>query len=218
MARARSGAATLACHLTVMDPASEESEQRIVELIRQGEQHGFVLLLQHHGGRIAGYLRHHFPSLDDHDVQDVLADAMLTLVDSFDARRGSLPAWFLFLARQRAVGRLRAGRSRPRVESLTPDVDPADMQATPLENLATQERWLEVEEVIRSLSTLERAVVEADLEEGSSASADDMAHRLQTTPGSVYAARQRARRKLLARCPWIGQVLMGRSKGNGSAE
>jgi DNA-directed RNA polymerase specialized sigma24 family protein len=201
-----------------MDQASDGTEQQIFQLMRQGEQHGFALLLQNYGGRVAGYLRQHFPALDDHDVQDVLADAMLTLVDSFDSSRGTLAAWFLFLARQRAVGRLRAGRSRPHLEPWTPDVEPVDKQATPLENLATQERWLEVEEVIRSLSSLEQAVVEADLDEGGAALAEDIATRLQTTPGSVYAARQRARRKLLARCPWIRAMLAERGKTHGTTE
>jgi RNA polymerase sigma factor (sigma-70 family) len=187
--------------------SAQQAEQQIIQLIRQGEQSGFALLLQSYGGRIAGYLRQRFPSLDDHDIQDLLADAMLTLVDSFDSSRGSLAAWFLFLARQQAVGRLRAGRSRPHTEALTADDEPLDTQATPLENMATQERWLEVEEVIRSLSSLEQAVVEADLDEGGAAAAEDLANRLRTTPGSVYAARQRARRKLLIRCPWINEVL-----------
>ena len=34
-------------------------------------------------------------------------------------------------------------------------------------------------------------------------------------PGSVYAARQRARRKLLARCPWISEMLGERGSSNG---
>ncbi|MHB8968956.1 MAG: RNA polymerase sigma factor [Pirellulaceae bacterium] len=205
-----------------MDPANEGTEQQaqqhIVQLIRQGEQSGFALLLQNYGGRIAGYLGQRFPSLDDHDIQDVMADAMLALVDSFDSRRGSLAAWFLLLARQRAAGRLRSGRSRPRMEPLTAQDEPPDVRATPLENMATQERWLDVEEVIRSLSTLEQAVVEADLDEGGAAAAEDLANRLHTTPGSVYAARQRARRKLLMRCPWINEVLGERGLTNGSAE
>ena len=101
---------------------------------------------------------------------------------------------------------------------MTAEIEPLDTQATPLENMATQERWLDVEEVIRSLSTLEQAVVEADLDEGGAASAEDLANRLHTTPGSVYAARQRARRKLLIRCPWINEVLGERGLINGSAE
>jgi RNA polymerase sigma factor (sigma-70 family) len=195
------------CHALAMDRPSEGQEQQIARWIRQGESRGFSLLMQHYGGRVAGFLRQRFPSLDDHDVHDALADAMLALADSFDPDRGSLPAWFLFLAQQRAVGRLRTQRSQPLWVSWTVDLEPADAGATPLEELATHERLLEMEEVIRSLSRLEQAVVQADLDEGGAVSAQDLAMRLHTTAGSVYAARQRARRKLLARCPWISQML-----------
>jgi RNA polymerase sigma factor (sigma-70 family) len=203
------------CYPWAMDRPSEANEQQIARWIREGEPRGFALLLRHYGGRIAGCLRRRFPSLDDHDVHDVLADAMLALADSFDASRGSLPAWFLFLAHQRAVSRLRTHRSQTLWESWGSDFEPADDRATPLEELATRERLLEVDEVIRSLSTLEQAVVKTDLDEGHSVSAQDLATRLHTTAGSVYAARQRARRKLLARCPWIGEMLGEKGSFNG---
>jgi RNA polymerase sigma factor (sigma-70 family) len=198
-----------------MDRPSAGHEQQIARWMRQGESRGFSLLMQQYGGRVAGFLRQRFPSLDDHDIHDVLADAMLALADSFDPARGSLPAWFLLLARQRAVSRLRTQRPQSLGESLTSDIEPADSAATPLEELATHERLLEVEEVIRSLSTLEQAVVQADLEEGGTVPAQDLASRLHTTVGSVYAARQRARRKLLARCPWINEMLGERGPSHG---
>lgn len=203
------------CHLWAMDRPSAGYEQQIAQWLRQGESRGFSLLMQHYGGRVAGFLRQRFPSLDDHDIHDVLADAMLALADSFDASRGSLPAWFLLLAHQRAVRRLRTQRSQPLWESWGSDFEPADTGATPLEKLATRERLLEVQEVIRSLSTLEQAVVQTDLDEGRAVSAQDLATRLHTTAGSVYAARQRARRKLLARCPWISEMLGERGSCNG---
>ena len=212
---AGSGLGCRACHLWAMDRPSEGHEQQIARWMRQGESRGFTLLMQHYGGRIAGLLRQRFPSFDDHDIHDVLADAMLALADSFDPSRGSLPAWFLLLAHQRAVSRLRTQRSQPRWESWTSDFEPADSGATPFEELATHERLLEVEEVMRSLSTLEQAVVQADLEAGRAVSAQDLATRLHTTAGSVYAARQRARRKLLARCPWISEMLGERGSSNG---
>ena len=163
--------------------------------------------MEHYGGRVAGYLRQRFPSLDDHDIHDVVADAVLGLADSFDASRGSLAAWFLLLAHQRAVRRLRTQRRAAQWESWSDDGEPAGAGLTPLEELATRERLCEVDEVIQSLSTLEQAVVKADVEAGGSVPAEDLALRLRTTAGSVYAARQRARRKLLSRCAWISPML-----------
>jgi len=195
------------CHPRAMDRPSEAQDQQIARWMRQGESRGFTLLMQHYGGRVAGFLRQRFPSFDEQAIHDVLADAMLALADSFDPTRGSLAAWFLLLAHQRAVSRLRADRSEPQWESWTSDCEPAAADATPLEHLATHERLLEVEKIVRSLPALEQAVVEADWEEGRAVSAQELATRLQTTAGSIYAARRRARQKLLARCPWINRML-----------
>ncbi|MCU0959255.1 MAG: hypothetical protein MUF48_04055 [Pirellulaceae bacterium] len=190
-----------------MNRAPDERDVQLVESLRRGEPEAYAELLERHGGRVGGYLRRRFPTLDEHALQEALADALLAIGESFDARRGTLPAWFLFLAHQQAVARIRSRRSRPAWESLEADREPAARTGTPLEQLVTEERVHEMEQVIGSLSTLEQAVIEADLAEGGAMSADQLAARLQTTPGSVYAARQRARRKLLARCAWIRTLL-----------
>lgn len=192
-----------------MNRAPDERESQIVESLRRGEPQGIADLLAHYGGRVTGYLRRRFPALDDHALQEALADAVLAVGESFDARRGTLSAWFLFLAHQRAVAVIRSWRSRPVCESLDADLHAEGGTSPPLDQLVTEERVQEIEQVIQSLSTLEQAVIEADLAEGGAAPADVLAARLATTPGSVYAARQRARRKLLARCAWI-QALLGR--------
>ncbi len=196
-----------------MDRPSEEHERQIARWLRQGEPRGVSHVLEHYGPRVAGYLRRRFPSLDDHGLHDVLADAVLALADSFDADRGSLAAWLLLLAHQRAVSRLRTQRTAPRWESWDDSmVEPASAAITSLEELVIQERLTQVDEIIGSLSVLEQAVVRADLDAGRCVPAADLAPRLHTTAGSVYAARQRARRKLVARCPWIRQML-GDKKG-----
>lgn len=194
------------------------TDQQIVQRMRQGDPQGFAQLLECYGGRVAAYLRKTFPSLDEHDVQDALADAVLKVAASFDSGRGSLPAWFLFLARQEAVAQLRSAARKPILESLTDANELAGWQRSPLDDLVGAERWAQVEEVISSLSVLEQAVVEADLNEGAAATAEELAGRLRTTPGSVYAARRRARRKLLARCGWIRDLLRERGETHESGE
>jgi DNA-directed RNA polymerase specialized sigma24 family protein len=190
-----------------MNRAEDDRDQQLVESTRRGEPWGYAGTLERYGGRVTGYLRRRFPTLDEHELQDTLSDALLASAESFDAGRGTLPAWFLFLAHQQAVARIRSRRSRPAWESLEADRAPASGRGTPLDQLVTEERVHEMEHVIQSLSTLEQAVIEADLAEGGAVAAEDLADRLQTTPGSVYAARQRARRKLLARCTWIKAML-----------
>ncbi len=201
-----------------MDESSPGTDLQIVQQMRQGDPLGFARLLECYGGRVAAYLRKTFPTFDEHDVQDALADAVLKVAASFDSQRGSLPAWFLFLARQEGVARLRSSGGKPTVGSLAEADEPASSQRSPLDDLVGAERWAEVEEVIGSLSVLEQAVVQADLNEGGAASAEELAVRLRTTPGSVYAARRRARRKLLARCGWIRDLLRVRGETHESGE
>jgi RNA polymerase sigma factor (sigma-70 family) len=193
-----------------MDHTPDERDPLIVASMRAGDPQAYATMLELYGGRVAGYLRQRFPAMDEHDLQDALADALLAVAESFDGQRGSLPAWFLFLAHQQAVGRWRSRQARPDWEPLAGHPEPAAGNATPLQELATVERMHEVEKVIQSLSKLEQAVIRADVAEGGATSADALAERLQTTPGSVYAARQRARRKLWERCAWIQDMLRER--------
>ncbi len=188
--------------------SSDVSDLQIAELIRDDSQQGFTLLLRQYGGRIRGYLRARFPSLDEHEVQDALTDAMLALATTFDASRGTLPAWFLLLAHQRAVGRLRSRAFGVPVAEGGEDVlPPASGGASLLDELVSRERVREVHEAVASLPPLERAVVQADLEEGSAVAARRLAQQLGTTDGSIYAARKRARQKLMERCDWIRVIL-----------
>ena len=104
---------------------------------------------------------------------------------------------------QQAVGLLRSRKVTDATDALDRHTEPADRRGTPFDALVVHERLREVQEVLTTLSELERAVIEADLDEGSPVAADVLAARLKTTAGSVYAARRRARRKLMKRCSWI---------------
>ena len=77
----------------------------------------------------------------------------------------------------------------------------------PLGRLIAAERQAELYRVIASLPPLQRAVVEADLEEGRGVAAQQLAAQLGTTEGSIYAARRRARSTLLGQCSWIRDSL-----------
>jgi RNA polymerase sigma factor (sigma-70 family) len=192
-----------------MDQSGEASEQQIAQWIREDPQRGFTALLQHFGGRVKGYLRRRFPSLSADDIHDALSDAMLSLAATFDPSRGTLAAWFLFLAHQHAVATLRSGRARRVMQQLDGDSDPVDQQPSVMAQLLDQERRQEVREVLESLSELERGVIQADLDAARAVPADELSVRLKTTVGSVYSARRRARRKLLERCDWIRDGLAG---------
>ena len=136
-------------------PMAFSSDVEIAELLCADPERGFALLLRQHGGRIRGYLQRRFPSFDAVDVHDVITDALLALESSFDASRGSLAAWFLLLAHQRAVQLL---RSRKRSIATAGDGHAVEQPATGPDGLAgliTAERITELRQVVASLPALE---------------------------------------------------------------
>jgi RNA polymerase sigma factor (sigma-70 family) len=139
-------------------------------------------------------------------VSDVLADAMLVLAGTFDPSRGSLAAWFLFLAHQQAVAVIRSRRTRREARQLDGVPEPADPAPHGVDQLLAEERLAHVREALAVLSDLERSVIEADLGAQRVVAAEQLAVQLNTTAGSVYSARRRARRKLLKRCGWLREV------------
>lgn len=207
------GRGNVDCRSCAMSRSNDISDGELAELIRGDPQRGFTCLLQRYGGRVRGYLRRRFPSLDEADVQDAVTDAMLRLADSFDARRGTLAAWFVLLAHQQAVRVLRSrgaflpeGASQGWLEAVAPGDDP-------LAALEAVERVQEVQRTIASLPDLERAVLEADVAAGRTVVAELLAQRLETTVASIYAARRRGRAKLIDKCSWIRHWLQGKTSG-----
>ncbi len=183
--------------------SSEISDSEIMQLIRDDPDQGFTQLLRLYGGRVQGYLCRRFPSLDESGRSDAVTDAMLALVDTFDDQRGSLPSWFLLLAHQHAVGALRSRKPFLAADAQPTELDEVDRGGDLLDEMVTLERVREVHQVIRTLPVLERAVLEADLAEGHTVAAHALAEAFETTVGSIYAARKRARTKLIDKCGWV---------------
>jgi len=183
--------------------SSDLSDDDIVQQMRDDPQRGFTLLLERYGGRIHGFLRQRFPMLDDAALHDAIVDAMLLLVDSFDARRGPLSAWFLLLAHQQVAGALRCRKPGVTVRAAGDQLPDLEDHDDPLARLQSLERLSELQRAIGSLPPLERAVLEADLAEGRPVVARELADRLGTSIAAVYTARRRARAKVFARCDWI---------------
>ncbi|MCU0484345.1 MAG: sigma-70 family RNA polymerase sigma factor [Chloroflexi bacterium] len=78
---------------------------------------------------------------DRQAAEDVVQEVFLTLwnrADRFDPALGSLPAWLLTIARNRAVDRLRAAGRRPRLVSIPPAAGEDEPDAAALERLAAE--------------------------------------------------------------------------------
>lgn len=174
----------------------------LMALWQRGEyDEGVRLLLERYGGGVRAALRRRFPSIrDEHLLLQGMNDAARTLLDVYQASKGaSLGGWFLFVAARRVSDILRGERQyRLRMLPLTGG-EWSDTHPSPPGELASEEFRHTVEEALDLLSPLERAVIEADIDSGEQASAALLSRELKTTEQSVYAARARARRKLLRR-------------------
>jgi RNA polymerase sigma factor (sigma-70 family) len=174
-------------------------DERILALLREGAEEGMVALLQAHGGRARNYVRKRYATvLDEHQIEDALADAAFRLVDTYDPAKGKpLGGWLLFLADRQAIDILRREQRHHRQRVEWADGDLVRGSESPTQELLDSEFAARVRHIMAThLSDLERKVMTADIDEGGAVNAKQLAERLGTDPRSIYTARLRARRKL----------------------
>ncbi len=161
-------------------------------------------LLDEHGGRVRAALRKRFPAVrDDHVFLEAIHDAARSVFKAYDPAKGcSLGGWFLFIAGRRLCDLLRGERLRLRKTVPLHRGLAHDERCSPERGVIGDEIREAVNQAMSRLSDLERAVIEADIDAGKQARAGGLARRLQTTEQSIYAARARARKKLLE-SPWM---------------
>lgn len=179
-------------------------DRDLVRLWAEGDEDESVRrLLVHHGGRVRAALRKRFPTVrDDHILFEALNEAARTVFEAYDPEKGAaLATWFLLLASRRVCDLLRGESSRrKRTQPLASNHD-LDHRPSPPHCLLTAEFQAAVDQALTQLTRLERSVIEADIDAGKQAAAERLAERLRTTVHSIYAARARARRKLLKLLP-----------------
>lgn len=175
--------------------------------MRERDGRGLRLLLHSHGARIRGMLRRIFgASLTDIEIDDALSRATFRAwqrIDSFDADRGALRAWYLTIARNAALEILRERRGLgwqnaggdvdllPAPTAVATSDDPAMLTPAP------SRAFLDVlQQCIDALPRLQRQVIRADLQSGDIADAGELAAALQTTKNSIYVTRSNARKAL----------------------
>jgi len=172
----------------------------ILQDFRNGREADAVRqLFKRHGGQVRAALRRRFPSIhDDHILLQALHDAAGTVLTGYNPAKGvSLGGWFLLIAGRRVCDSLRGQRERRRRTFPLVNDNCYDLRPSPTSRLLSDELREAVRRAMEHLSELERAVIEADIDAGKQAAADVLARRLKTTEQSIYAARARARRKLL---------------------
>lgn len=178
---------------------ADSSDADLLRRFRRDRNDGIRALLAAHGGRVRATLRRRY----GHTLDATLVDAALfaaahRALERFDARRADLGPWLMFLADREAVSLLRGERRHRERRVEWEGLDQFDRQRSPDEQAADEELAAAVRQALeRLLTDLERSVIEADLDAAGTASAALLARSFQTTEQSIYAARARARAKLL---------------------
>lgn len=181
-------------------PRPDRDGDTVARLLR-GDPDGLRQLLLDHGGTIAARLRKDFTRvLDDHEIDEAMSAMTVRIwkaAPRFDATKGTLRAWASVIARNCA---LRVLEQRRNLRSQTT----ADLDGLPLRSglgtkmPAERERLLaDLRACISELPTLQRAILEADLEAGDTVPAADLAARHRTSANSIYVSRQKGRKSLL---------------------
>ncbi len=175
------------------------NDTEILEVLQQDLGEGIRLLLAEHGARVQNYLRSRYANvLDDHQIEDALADAAMKLADTYDPDKGKpLGGWLLSLADRIAIDGLRREQRHHRQRVEMPDGESAGQTGSSSQAAMDAEFAAKVRHIMATeLSELERKVMTADIDEGGAVNAKQLAERFGTDPRSIYTARLRARRKM----------------------
>lgn len=185
-------------HMTATVP-TEPGDVELLRTFRHDRNDGIRGLLAQHGGRVRTILRRRYrPLLDENLVDAALYYAAQRALERFDPRRSELGPWFLFVADREAVSLLRGERRHREHRVDWTDFELAERHPSPDEQAADAELADAVREaLVRLLTDLERRVIEADLDAAGNASAALLAEAFDTSEQSIYAARGRARAKLM---------------------
>lgn len=169
-----------------------------------GEEAGIEELINKYGRRVAGALKKQFPDISEEDRALALRYAAYKAAragDSFDEKKGALPAWFTRIAFNVVIDMLRTGKTEFRkhiedgIESLEDD-----KAARPFsdedEEAVDPEQLEDLRQAIEELPEQLRRVVMADLAAGGHASTTDLASELGLAIATIRQYRKRYRETL----------------------
>jgi RNA polymerase sigma factor (sigma-70 family) len=201
------------------DGRTADRDPLTTRLLLERNPEGLRQLLVDHAAVVRGALRKEFRKvLDDLEIDEALSQASQRIwdaADRFDAMRGTLPAWFLAIARNCARRVLECRRRHatiPLAETIeSEDLSGAAVAIDPGHDVtpgtATLSGFLDdLYRCIDQLPPQQRKVVLADLAAGGTAPTDELAAELRTTPNSVYVSRTNGRKTLAALLVQLGHA------------
>ena len=156
-------------------------------------------MIQDHGKHVRAFLRKRLGHALDHwQLEEAMSLAAVRAWQSaprFDATRGQLRTWFAVAARNCALGLIAQHQDTPHISIDGVKASVADAATSPGEARRMQ-LIVDVHRGIGKLAQLQRSVLLADLNAGTTLPASVLAERFKSTIQSIYAARSRGRRDL----------------------
>jgi RNA polymerase sigma factor (sigma-70 family) len=184
------------------DPAPDEADEQIVQLIQSRSEEGLRRLLQVHGDWVKGALMEKFGRDREIQTEEAISDAALGIWDhisGFDPARGSLSGWLLIASRNALVSALRIEMVRPLLRLTGQD----ELECLAVRNghpgprSACRVKILDDLKIcIARLSPMQQDIILSDLSGESSTDSAELARRWQTTANSIRVSRHKAHKRL----------------------
>jgi RNA polymerase sigma factor (sigma-70 family) len=164
------------------------SDERLIELIRMGDQAAFEALVQRYRSRLLAFCRHMLRSREDAEdvLQEVFAASYRAIVA--DHREINVRPWLYRIARNMCLKHI--ARRRPATEGCVEELDIASMSST-AEEVGVREELRQVVSDVRELPETQRTALL--LREIDGLSYDQIADAMDTTVPGVKSLLVRAR-------------------------
>jgi len=178
-----------------------------LDLLVQGDQEGLQMLISDHGPHVRAYVKRKLGLLLDHwQIEETMSLAALRAWQSacrFDPSRGQLRAWFAIIARNCGLSLVAQHQDHPFVP--IDGIDPTILGiASGRHEAKRMQLIVDVHRAIGLLPHLQRCVLLADLNAGTTLPALVLAERFRTTSRSIYMARSSGRLSLRRQLETLG--------------
>jgi len=188
----------------MVDDELTTSDSDLALMMSMGNEDGLRLLIRRYGGGMKAYLQKHF---SDTLQEGERAEALSTAIDkiwrfagSYDESKGKLSSWCIRITQRVAQDILkRETKYRSKNLEYDPTYDPAgdpSEDTMAVEDLKDDPRLEILYQAIEMLPTLQKAIIKADLAADGEANAQRLAEIHNTSKGSIYVSRNKAREKL----------------------
>lgn len=176
-----------------LDPvADEDSDEYLVARARAGDDTAWTVIVERHMGQVWKLSRSMIR--DQHAAEDVAQETFRVVKEKLAEYRGhgALCGWIKTICRRQALDELRRRERKAREVSID---DSPNLGVPP--GVPVEERWVQLLDIERALSTLDHDEREALLASEAGYSSDELARLLGTAPTTVRSRKARARARLL---------------------